>query len=1021
MNVVLTALAEACINNQFAEKKLIVNSYREGHQLLEAAARGGQAWLNVTPSTPLGLAEELAGPAFIGESIRIIDDGEILFLVGETLAEMKSGGELKYFAELEGLFGPEGILKGALLELRMAGVKADEIDPDSFVSRQKGEEIKQLLAGYEIKLKDRKLADRASVYMKAFDILQSNTCPDDSLYLVPEQLEFDYLTFKFLKQLIDNKGLVLPAEKVCGLSRQESYFFEAAAEPDVQTPLSRLYAQEGVVDGAADPELDFFQAYSPACEIREVFRRIKKDGVKADQVLICYTNGDTYLPLIYSAAETYGVPVSYAEGLPVTFTRPGQLLAGLLSWIDDNYSAGHIYRLLNSNSISVSSASALALLLRRAAVGWGKDRYQPCLQALEVELNAKLKLAEDKGYDTDYQYKRLERLAGLKQLIMDLLSYVPEVNSDGAVQFDRLCEGLAAIMTEYAPTSVENERLARESILEMLEQAAISFPHQVDYPTAVKRLKARLNSIRVGAAAPAAGYLHAASPGKAESTDRSLSFLVGLAGGYFPGSGLQDAVLLDREREAISRNLSLASISPERNLYKLGRLLASRRGRVVLSYSSFEPVEGRPAFPASILLQVYRLGSGKLEADYSDFFNSLGPPAAYYPSGSNQALAVSEWWLSEVIDGSRSGDLDSVKDCYPGIKAGLEAEAARRSNLFTEYDGKVTVDPALVDPRTNRNRSLSASALEKLAGCPYAYFLRYMLAIKLPDEQSFDRWAWLDAMERGSLLHNIYARYLREVCSTAGGPREDKVLLSKITEEEIDDKKKQTPPPSDLVFESEKNELLRELEVFLKCEAQLWKEGSIPLYMEAPFGRGPVAVQEAGVGQADPLELNLPGGDKVFIRGSIDRIDRLPGQSSYRVWDYKTGSTYAYKQGGYIRQGRQIQNVLYAEAAEKILQPQDPKAEVREAGYLFPTEKGEGQRVLRNQGKRQEALQAVELMIDLLAEGTFCMATDDDPPCKFCEYQAVCRHPQCLEDTALKRANTANSNLGPWKELQEYE
>jgi RecB family exonuclease len=1020
MNSLLKALAEACKVNRFAEKRLVTGSYLEGHQLLEAAARGGEAWLNVTPVTPDGLAEGIAGQVLAEECIRIIDEGEVLFLIGKTLAEMRSTGALKYFAELEGLYGPEGILKNTLMELRLAGVEAIDIKPDAFVDRQKGEEIKALLAGYERKLRDDKLADQASVYLKAIELLDG-ALSGEALYLIPEQIEFEYLPFRFLEKLTTGKALVLPAEVVCGLPRPSAFYFKAESEPEPESPLSWLYELKNEVPENSSEDLDFFQAYSPTCEIREVFRRLKKDKINLDGAMICYTNGDAYLPRIYMAARIYGIPVTYAEGLPVPFTRPGKLLSGLLDWIEDRYSSVHVYRLLNTGGFKTKWSYLLAYLLRRAAVGWGRERYAACFSLLKTGLEEEQERAKDKGFDTHYSSAKLENLPLLQKLVSNLLNWVPEESTDGNVQFEKLCQGLAEIITAYASTVDETDRLARESILEMLDQLAKGWPGAVEYPAAVKRIRTRLNSLRVGTSAAAAGHLHAASISRAECVDRQHNFVVGLAGQYFPGSGLQDAVLLDREREIISNNLSLAAVNPERNLFRLSRLLASRRGRVVLSFSCFEPVEGRPAFPAAILLQAFRLKSGKPEADYSDLFNSLGPPAAYYPLSADRALAVNEWWLSLVLGGSKSGKLISVIDCYPGLTAGLAAEEARCGELFTEYDGRVNVDPALVDPRRNSSKTLSASALEKLAGCPYAYFLKYMLYIEQPEELQFDRWAWLNVMERGTLLHKIYARYLRQVCRGPDSPREDRALLAKIAEQEIGEKKKSTPPPSDLVFQSEKNELLRELEFFLKCETLLWEEGSIPIYMEAPFGRGSEAVQEAGTGLDAPLELTLPSGDKILLRGSIDRIDRLPEKNRYRVWDFKTGGTSIYKHRGYIKQGRQIQSAIYTFAAEAILRNEDPCAEVREAGYLFPTEKGEGEGILRDQGRRQEALEAVELMLDLLAAGSFSATDSKETPCKFCDYKIVCRHPHSTECISLKAVNPDNSMLEHWKELQSYE
>jgi RecB family exonuclease len=1023
MNALLQALGDTCKAERYVQKILVVKSYHDGHQILKALARCGTAWLNVTPITPDDLAINTAEAALKAESIRLADDGEILYLISKVLDEMRSNGELKYFSALEGIEGPEGILKAALLELRMAGVTAASLDIAAFVDHQKGIEIKRMLAGFEEILLQEKLADSAALYIKATEILKkAANQADDFIYLIPEQLEFDHLTFEYLQLLTTGKRTVLPAEAVCGLSRPDGHYFKVDTEPTPESQICWLYAQnDPQLQAAPLPAISFFQAYSPTCEIKEVFRRLIKDQVKADEAMLCYANSETYLPLIHSAAQTLGIPVTYAEGLPAGFTRPGRLLAGLLDWIEDSYSAIHIYRLLCSGALKASWSNLQAELLRRAAVGWGRERYPACLGSLKQEIEDGLRKAEAKGWSTHYSSAKLEHFPKLEELITTLFTRIPVENPDGTVQFDLLCRGLSEIMKKYAPTADELERSARESILEMLGQLAVSKPEATEYRAALKRLRKRFNALRVGAAPAEAGHLHAAPLSGAEWSERKNCYLIGLAGNYFPGSGLQDAVLLDRERENISLHLLLCAPAPERNLYRLNHFLAARRGPLSLSFSCFEPVEGRPAFPAAVLLQAYRLQSGKPEADYGDFFNSLEPPAAYYPVRPDQALALNEWWLSQVLGGHKQGELQSVTDCYPGIKAGLEAEAKRRSSTFTEYDGKVQVDPNQVDPRLNNNKSLSASAIEKLAGCPYAYFLKNMLNVKPPEEQAFERWAWLGVMERGTLLHAVYARYLRAVCSKPGSPREDRSELFNIAEDEIANKKKDSPPPSEVVFQSERNALLRELETFLKCEEQLWQEGSIPAYMEAPFGRGATAVQEAGIGREDAIEYQLPGKDKILIRGNIDRIDRLPEPDHFRVWDFKTGGTYSYKSSTYIKQGRQIQHALYASAAETILRDHYPNAVVEEAGYLFPTEKGEGEAYLRKQNQRDKVKEAVELMLKLLSTGTFCVAEKgDDSPCKFCDYPAICRHPQALEDLQKKKDDPANTILDLWKELQNY-
>jgi hypothetical protein len=222
-----------------------------------------------------------------------------------------------------------------------------------------------------------------------------------------------------------------------------------------------------------------------------------------------------------------------------------------------------------------------------------------------------------------------------------------------------------------------------------------------------------------------------------------------------------------------------------------------------------------------------------------------------------------------------------------------------------------------------------------------------------------------------------------------------------------------------MVQEHEKAEILRGLDVFLRAEEELRQEGSIPLYLEVPFGFGPEDTA-GGQGLADPVELTLPDGSSLRLRGRIDRIDSTARPGVYRVWDFKTGSTYNFSEGGYIRQGRQIQHALYALAAEEILRREDPGARVEEAGYLFPTEKGEGQRFVRQRARAGEALKALENLLNLLAAGLFC-AVHDSGRCSYCDYRAVCRYPLSVERMGRKLDCAANTELEPWRELQRYD
>ena len=1024
MNTLLSSLAEVCRKHRFASKFLLVDSYRSGHQLLEALARQGVYWLNLIPVTPLDLALQTAAGSVAAKALKLGSEDQFLFLLDETLEEMGKHGELQYFSELEGTENLAGLLKGSLMELRMAGVYAEQVSPDCFVDEQKGHELRSLLHGYEKRLQNLKLLDQAALFALALQLYRSAEAGGEVLYLIPEQMGFEYYSYTFVERLTSGRRLILPAEGVNGISRQDKFYFQPENRTAKLSSFSWLFELQNAPP-SDEIELEIFQAYGASCEVTEVFRRLQRDNIPADRAMLCYTNTEAYLPLILSLSTTYQVPVTFAEGLPVGFTGPGKLLLGLLLWMEENYAVPVFYRLFTESTLNVSSGLAQARLLRRAGIGWGRQRYVPFLEELAVALQAdaqKAKREEREGLCSHLLEQR-EKVLELQELVSFILDRIPPEDANGQVDFEQLCDGLAEILQAYSRNSNSLDVAAREALLEQLGELTKSLQGEVPLRVALKRLRARLKALRVGASGFEPGHLYAASLSHGEWSLRPHVFIVGLNEGNFPGSGLQDPVLLDGERAALNPNLKSISTAPEQNVYRLNRFLASCRGKITLSFPSFDPAEGRASFPAAALLQAYRLRTGEHEADYSAFLNSLERPVAYFPEEQGNFFCEEEWWGSLVLKENKAGGLESVRRCYPNLHNGLLAEEARSGEVFTSFDGKVEIDPHEADPRISR-RPLSATGIERLAACPFAYFLRYLLRVEPPDEQIFDPNVWLDPLSRGLLLHEIYARYLGKICTTAEGPASepsaDRDLLFKIAEELLEETRKSIPPPSPVVYEYEKESILKGLEVFLRVEKELWQEGSIPMYLEVPFGFVAEDPSMTGQGLTEPVQVSLPDGNLVHLRGRIDRIDSIVPQGAYRVWDFKTGSTYGFEERTYIQQGRQIQHALYALAAEKILQQEDPKARVAEAGYIFPTEKGEGERFLKRQSRRQEALEALQKMLDLLAAGVFC-ASHEQKRCQYCDYQLVCRFPQSVQNMNKKLDSSENAELEPWKELQEYD
>ncbi len=1022
MNILLQELAAAVQRYPWQEKLLLVPSRTYGYQLMEGLAREGIPWLNLRPLSTLGLAMEMIEPELVHRGLQPAAYYQCLSILDRIIAAMEARGELRYFKTMNESGRLSGLLLQSIRDLRLAGIGTGDIQPGAFVDPQKGNELQSIFNQYDLELEALHLVDEAEIFRRAEYLGADEDSPSQSrMLLIPGQMELSPAAFRFLEKFRTH-SLILAHDPVSGLDNPFPHRFDPVIQPSPQSSLSYIFDYSA--NNLTAKDIEIFPAYGEACEVREVLRRIKKSGCPLDQVQLCVTRNQPYLSLLYNEALRMELPVTWASGVPAVYTHPGKLISGILEWMKSDYPVSIIYRLLLGGDLDVVAALDAANLLRDSGIVWGKHRCLRRLEQMAGELKEELEAAIDAG--ASFRAARLSNhLFTLKQIqpvIDDIIGSIDAAEFEDNFDVARLCEALVAIIEKYSLVRSDIDALARQAIIDELAGMRDSNPSPMKTGSAIRTLEQLLAGLRVGSSGPQPGYLYVAGVDDGLWCSRPVTYLLGMDAARIEGRSFQDPILLDCEREQLSPRLDMQREQLQQRIYRVTAWLASRRGPVSISFPCYDVLEARPNAPSSLLLHIYRLLSGQPGADYSDLLNSLPAPAVYVPHDVDTAIDERDWWLAQILgpgaDRVYAGD---VAACFSKLEQGLIAYSRRSSDEFTEYDGRITALSQL-DPRLDPKKALSASAIETMAKCPFMYFLRYILGIERPEEMSIDNSTWLDAMQRGSLLHYIYCGYQQEVYGPGKPNQPDKQLLLEIAEREIDDMRLQVPPPDLLIFRLEREEMLRGLEVYYyMLEENHRTGGSLPLYSELPFGLGAAEVQEAGIGQADPVEIKLPSGLSFWLRGRIDLVEAEPSSGAYQIWDYKTGGTWGYNDRDFCKAGQQVQHLLYSIAAEQILGslPGYGPVKINMAGYLFPTDKGEGRVIARRQSRRDRGLQAVEQVLELMGEGIFCPSSTGTY-CKYCDYLSVCG-PQAVETIIAKLDNDADGCLEGWKELQKYE
>ena len=1039
-------LERLCGAHPTRAKWVFVPSHAVGRTLGDRTVLEGTDWANLRFVTPLDVALRMGAPFLVERGINPSEEGLGPALMMRLLLGLPPGS--RYFRRLANQPQMAMALWSTIRELRMAGVRAADLRADAFVSADKHVEFLALLESYERYLSDNQRGDMAVVFEEA--LRHADWCPIQPADCWTELP--DVIWPPLHRRLID----AMPGERVVpdvlelpGTTRPRRLAAARVSRvvPDPSAPLAFLMAPERLMESsgqpgglksapasagsprqlsflepsAQSPVPHFFSAGGAEAEIEEVFRRILSSGQSLDRSeIVCAA--PAYVALIWEKAMRYEWPITLAQGIAAALTRPGRALMALTDWIEDDFAAGRLRRLLQSGDValpkemSLSSGRAAGLLVTSQAA-WGRHTYRLALARLAKSSRTGAQRDDRPADERAALEARATQAEELASWIEALIADIPEQEPDGQVDLQKVVECARTFVETCAARGSALDAMAAAALAEAIGGLRALGSYRCPLDQALRFLRERVETLHVGADRPRPGHLYVSSLTAAGMAARPYIYVVGLEEGRVFPAPFEDPVLLDSERAKISPALASSSDRIDEAVYAaLGRLAAmsSQSGvAMTLSYSCRDLREYRQTYASWLLLQAHRLVSGNPRATYQHLHEHLGEPRSCVPAGPTDALSESRWWLNGVLRaGNRSRQ--AVMERYPPLAAGAIALEARRSDRFTEFDGHVPAAGAALDPCAN-GLVISPTQLEKAADCPYRHFLERGLGIGAIESGDRDRDVWLDHLLRGSLLHDLYAALLRR-CRAEGRRAkspEDRGWLVARGQQMLAELAIEMPPPSDEVRERETRVFLDDLMLFADEESSL-DPSRTPVGFEVSFGRADTVDGEA-LAQAEPVVVKLARDLELRLAGRIDRIDRV-GPSTYEIIDYKSGSYYEPRWRGTFAGGTRLQHALYGLAAVVLLKRQDQKARVAGSEYYFPSARGQ------QEHRRFAALSTAaiaEVLADLrnvISNGLFVHTSHDDS-CRFCLYGHSCGK----DATARAAEKLADPKLAPYGKLAAHD
>ena len=979
-------------------KLLLVPNINLGRELLAAVALQQGSWIGWEVATLATIAQKLALIELAERRLRSASDVALADAVSSAFDEAMRGGFIRgELAGLEWSAGTRSAIRDAVLELRTAGVTPTMLmrtvnvrTPDSASNLSRN--LSAIMAHYEWALGGQKLADPTEQFEAAIKVFD-------------QQAPF----------VLDHALMVCtPGWTVRGRPRQ---LFERMVARGLRSLAgvrdANLTAPEGLVDEVA-PTVDvkvempgpsvrpaMFCAASGADEVREDLRRTIALGVALDDVELASIDQDGYAIAYESLCSQLGVSTTLLDGIPFAASRIGRAVGRWFSWIESDFQGEIIRAAIDAND--VLAEPLMSAELRRLRVGWGLDatrRAAVRLRSEEWRSRIERALDEDAlAFATrrDTQLNAMDRLGDLLEL---LIANAPPAMLSVAELASRTTNMLAAVNATDAAEGSTSQRL-RERLADIA-----SIPRgAVELRDALATLRQELADLRVWTSASntskprraTGGHAHFTNIENAGATGRSHLFIVGLDADRCAGPVMQSALLPDVLRDRLNKlGAGLATTEQRRRerAWQLSSAIHATGAQLTLSYALRGGADGRDSSPAPILLQVARRTLANDEIGYEQLREILGAPVSAIPKKESAKLDARDVWFAAMSDGALLLDAKPVAlQAFDGLQRGMRAADARLMPNGGEFHGIVPL-AAKLDARKTQ-RAISPSSLETLAACSLRWFYNVALGARKIEEPEFDPLVWLNPLDRGSALHEIYERVMRaglhQQISGAARDRE----TARIVDSVVAIFERRVPAPSEVVKTREIVDLHNNAKLFVTTEHDAYAQEPFEVVgLELAFGDDEVAV------------LPLPDGSSIRVHGRVDRVDKL-ADGTLRLIDYKTGRAFELdSKRGAFDGGRKLQLSVYSPAVSAAF-----NAEVSVAEYRFPTEKGDGIVAGSTLAELTLAPKIVQSLLSDVGTGRFLPTVSKDD-CRYCDYASVCRVKIARFDFESPRADWAKEHAG---------
>ena len=459
-------------------------------------------------------------------------------------------------------------------------------------------------------------------------------------------------------------------------------------------------------------------------------------------------------------------------------------------------------------------------------------------------------------------------------------------------------------------------------VIDMLDQAVeVLGDEVVDLKTFSKILVSGFEEKEIGVIPMSLDQVNIGDIARIKGRDVKALYIVGANDGVLPSANKDEGILSDEDRiELKSMGIELASdtrsrVFEEQFMVYTALTIPSNYLMITYPMADFDGKSLRPSIIIPRLKKILPKLSEESEIfnsnlSYDKYYNITAPVPTFNEliealRREYEKEEIEPYWIETFKWFEKNEEFkDRTKIIFNGLNYTNLVEKIPREKMKKLYSND------------NGRLMFSVSRIEKYAQCPFGYYVQY--GLKAKDRKVYE----FTAPDLGSFMHDILDQFTNKI-------RKENILWGDLT------KDKCAEIVNELVnskLKSETNSILnsnKKYKYFSERFKKTITKSVTVISEQMRKGEFDIFKSEFDFGDfkdSDPIKLELPSKEIVYLKGRVDRIDKvdLNGETYIRIVDYKSGSKSFDLNELYY--GLQIQLLVYLDAilknSKKILKTQ---------------------------------------------------------------------------------------------------